>query len=39
MVDMRGQNWSLQDLRTVDDPPVTRPWLSGLSQTSGMRNK
>ncbi|XP_070202182.1 PH domain leucine-rich repeat-containing protein phosphatase 2-like isoform X2 [Littorina saxatilis] len=39
MVDMRGQSWSMQDLQTVDDPLMTRPWLSGLSQTSGIRNK
>ena len=38
MVDMRGQNRSIVDLRQskFDD---AEQWHTGLSQTSGMRNK
>ncbi|XP_033753992.1 PH domain leucine-rich repeat-containing protein phosphatase 2-like isoform X2 [Pecten maximus] len=39
MVDMRGQNRSLLDLRQAPFDDVNQPWQSGLSQTSGMRNK
>ena len=39
MVDIKGQNRSLLDLRTVGFDENDTPWQSGLSQTSGMRNK
>ncbi|XP_052816622.1 PH domain leucine-rich repeat-containing protein phosphatase 2-like isoform X2 [Mya arenaria] len=39
MVDIKGQNRSLLDLRTAGLDDLDIPWQSGLSQTSGMRNK
>jgi len=39
MVDIKGQNRSLLDLRTAGFDDLDIPWQSGLSQTSGMRNK
>ena len=39
MIDLKGQNRSLLDLRTVGFDDNALPWQSGLSQTSGMRNK
>ncbi|GFR82039.1 PH domain leucine-rich repeat-containing protein phosphatase 1 [Elysia marginata] len=41
MLDMRGQNWSLEDLRGPDKEGEDKGlrWQTGLSQTSGIRNK
>ncbi|KAL4235210.1 PH domain leucine-rich repeat-containing protein phosphatase 2 [Mactra antiquata] len=39
MVDIKGQNRSLLDLRAAGFDDIEIPWQSGLSQTSGMRNK
>ncbi|XP_061163217.1 PH domain leucine-rich repeat-containing protein phosphatase 2-like isoform X1 [Saccostrea echinata] len=38
-LDMRGQNRSLLDLRQAPFESGGCPWQTGLSQTSGMRNK
>ncbi|KAK3603860.1 hypothetical protein CHS0354_042868 [Potamilus streckersoni] len=39
IVDIKGQNRSLLDLRTAVIDDLDKPWKSGLSQTSGIRNK
>ncbi|CAL1542510.1 unnamed protein product [Lymnaea stagnalis] len=39
MVDMRGQNRSTEDLRLQGDVNGDQIWQTGLSKTSGIRNK
>ncbi|BFZ13214.1 hypothetical protein BsWGS_16253 [Bradybaena similaris] len=39
MLDMRGQNLSLEDVRSQSDSEEVQFWKTGLSQTSGIRNK
>ncbi|XP_012938360.1 uncharacterized protein LOC101860377 [Aplysia californica] len=39
MMDMRGQNWSLEDVRSPEVAEDWQLWQTGLSQTSGIRNK
>lgn len=39
MVDMRGQNRSTEDLRSQGEVNVDQIWQTGLSKTSGIRNK